>query len=435
MNSAFLEQMKELLKDEYPSYIAAVSEPAKQGLRVNTLKADVSEITDLLKERLVPSAFSANGFYFDKPTGFGLSPVARSGIVYMQEPSASGAVTVLRPEKGMRVLDLCAAPGSKATQIAEYLGNDGLLVANEYVSKRSLILRENIISNGTSCALLLNSDTADIAKHFHDYFDMVLCDAPCSGEGMFRKNENAESEWSEENVIHCAQRQKEILHNAYLCLKKDGVLVYSTCTFNLCENEDTVKQFLTSHPDMVLEDPDVSFGRRSSILPDTVRIFPMDGGEGHFIARMRKTSGTVSDVPVLKSEKIPSALLSQLHEIITVPYPYYYLKEGRLYGGSAPFVSAGKCRIVSHQVYLGDWLKNRFVPSHHLFMSSWGGFAHTAELDDHEADAYLRGDQIFRKGEKGYYAVCWHHHALGGAKSDGNVLKNHYPKNLRLRPR
>ena len=122
MNSAFLEQMKELLKDEYPSYIAAVSEPAKQGLRVNTLKADVSEITDLLKERLVPSAFSANGFYFDKPTGFGLSPVARSGIVYMQEPSASGAVTVLRPEKGMRVLDLCAAPGSKATQIAEYLG-------------------------------------------------------------------------------------------------------------------------------------------------------------------------------------------------------------------------------------------------------------------------------------------------------------------------
>ena len=433
MKKEFLKLMQEMLGDEYPAFLACLDREPVRGLRVNLLKSDREETEALLKGMLRPSAFADNGYVFDKPAGFGFSLPARSGIVYMQEPSASAAVTVMRPGMNMNILDLCAAPGSKTTQIAEKMQGTGFLAANEYVSKRSLILQENVIYNGAPNCMIINSDTKDVADAFSGFFDMVLCDAPCSGEGMMRKNDTASEEWSLENVELCAARQQEILHNAYRALKPEGILVYSTCTFNMQENEHNIERFLEEHPDMEILPADVSFGRCGYGMKDAVRIFPMDGGEGHFIVRMAKHGGTYHEPLLLKSEKIPAGVREALREIITEDYPYYLMRKGMLYGGTAPFYAPGKCRMVSHQVFLGEWIRNRFEPSHHLFMSSFGNFINRYDMSDDDALKYIHGEQLSHEGPKGFYAMCWHGHPIGGAKCDGRYLKNRYPKNLRLR--
>ena len=435
MKEEFLKQMQEMLKDEFPAYLESLSGEPLHGLRVNLLKSDEQEVRRLTGLDLRPSVFCGNGFLFDKAPGFGVSPAFRSGIVYLQEPSASAAVSVLKPEKGLNILDLCAAPGSKTTQIAEQMGHTGFLCANEYVHKRSLILQENIVNNGTANCMILNADTADVADAFHDFFDMVLCDAPCSGEGMFRKNDEAVSEWSFANVKACAARQAEILHNAWRCLKKDGILVYSTCTFNTHENEETIRSFLQSHPDMKLVPASVSFGRKGFGMDEAVRIFPMDGGEGHFICRMQKCGGSEYEPGRIKGSPVPSALKKEISSLLERDYPYYLLKDGRLYGGCAPFYAAGKCRIICHQVFLGEWNGNRFEPSHHLFMSAYAPAKLKYEMSEEETNRYLCGEQLPYSGTKGYYSMCWHGHPLGGAKCDGKYLKNRYPKYLRLRAR
>lgn len=440
MNDLYLKQMKELLNEEYDDYLTMLDQPHRRGLRVNTLKTAEEELFSVLVVKKEKSPFAENGWYLDDDTfSPGRSPAYKAGLFYVQEPSASAAVTVLNPQKGMKVLDLCAAPGSKSTQIAEKLGNTGFLCVNEYVHKRALVLVENIELNGTANCMVLNADTKDVADAFEEYFDAVLCDAPCSGEGMFRKEEDAVRDWSPENVQACAKRQREILENAYRCLKPGGVLVYSTCTFNMSENEETVVSFLSMHDNMVMEDAGVSFGRRGLIndhgLDKAVRIFPMDGGEGHFIARMRKTglSSKTKEPKLMKSQKIDSAALSFLDEMLEYPYPYLFEKAGKVYGGTHPFIEAGNCRLIRHQIYLGDVIKGRFEPSHHFFLSSFSRFRHTADLDDEQADRYFHGEQISLAADKGWNAVTWHSHPVGGAKSDGKVLKNKYPKQFRFR--
>jgi NOL1/NOP2/sun family putative RNA methylase len=437
MNEEFLERMKDLLGKEYPDYLACMQEQPRRGFRVNTLKTDAAELfacSDLHPQK---SPFAANGYYTDAPAGVGFTPAYLGGLFYLQEPSASAAVTILDPKPGMKVLDLCAAPGSKTTQIAEALQGSGYLVANEYAANRSGILVENVERCGTPGCTVLNADTKDVADAFAGFFDMVLCDAPCSGEGMFRKNEEAQKEWSLANVKLCAERQAYILDNAYRCLNKGGTLVYSTCTFAVEENEAQVLSFLERHPDMEMVDAGVSFGRRALDyghgISKAVRIFPMDGGEGHFIAKMRK-QGEPEEVSLrlMKSDPLPKFVREFLQDQLQKPYPYYLLKQGRLYGGTAPFVSCGKCRIRRHQVYLGEVKQNRFEPSHHFYMSSFTGFLHTADLNEEEIRRYLHGEQISHPCKKGWTAVAWRGHIMGGGKSDGRVIKNKYPKQYRI---
>lgn len=438
MNSLYEAQMKDLLKEEYEQYINLLNAPAFRGIRVNTLKTTAEELFAMTPLRVTQSPFADNGFYAQADSSLGRMTSYKAGLFYIQEPSASAAVTILDPQKGMKVLDLCAAPGSKSTQIAEKLGNSGLLVCNEYVARRVQPLLENIEQYGAANAMILNNDTKDIARAFPEYFDAVLCDAPCSGEGMFRKEKEAVISWSKENVEACAERQRQILDNAEKCLKPGGVLVYSTCTFNRKENEETVLHFLNGHDNMVMEDPHVSFGRSGFLKDHNIdyarRIFPMDGGEGHFIARMRKKGeSSAQELKTVSSKALPSFVQSFLAEQLTEQYPYYYIFNDRVYGGTHPFVNPKGVRLIRNQVFLGEIIKNRFEPSHAFFMSSFTGFRKTAELSDEEAVRYLYGEQIEHHAERGWCAVTWHGHVLGGAKSDGTYLKNKYPKQLRFR--
>ncbi len=438
MNSLFLEQMKELLGDEYEQYLAVLDQPAGRGIRVNTLKTTADELFELADLTVQKSPFADNGYYVKAESSLGRMNAYKAGLFYVQEPSASSAVTILDPKPGMKVLDLCAAPGSKSTQIAEKLGSDGFLCLNEYMKNRIQPLVENVEQHGISNAMILNNDTADIAKAFPEFFDAVLCDAPCSGEGMFRKEEEAVRQWSPEYVELCAQRQREILDNAEKCLKPGGVLVYSTCTLNRIENEETVLHFLNAHDNMVMEDAGVTFGRKALIsdhhIDRAVRIFPMDGGEGHFIAKMRKQGTSRNEkIRTLPQSRIPSEADAFFREMLSTQYPYHYVFRDRVYGGSAPFFEAKGCRLIRNQVYLGEIIKKRFEPSHQFFMSSYSSFRRTVQLSDEEAEKYLHGEQIPHPCAKGWYAVMWHGHALGGAKSDGTYLKNKYPKQLRLR--
>ena len=304
----FLVRMKSLLGGEYDSFLKYYEAEHFRGLRVNTLKCTPEKLKELVGFELKPTPFCPNGFYIPgEVQSLGNSPLHHCGAFYIQEPSATSAAEMLGVEESDFVLDLCAAPGGKSTQIGAMLNGTGLLWSNEIVRNRANILLSNIERMGISNAVVSNAHPEQLCERLAGRFDKVLVDAPCSGEGMFRKNGEAQTEWSVEHVRSCAERQLHILDSAKKALRPGGVLVYSTCTFSREENEGVISRFLDKNPDFVLEDPGVSFGRPT--MEHARRIFPMDGGEGHFAARLRKKgeSGRIS-VPV-NTSKADSAIL------------------------------------------------------------------------------------------------------------------------------
>ena len=438
MNQEFEQQMKDLLGNEYDAYMACLQQPPGRGFRINTLKGNADHLFSCMDLSASPSPFAENGYYTQAAAGIGHTPEYMAGAFYMQEPSASSAVTVLAPKPGLKVLDLCAAPGSKSTQIGEKMNNQGLLVVNEINPQRARILLENIERHGMTNTVVTNSDTKLIADTLQEFFDMVLCDAPCSGEGMMRKEQEAISQWSPKLVESCACLQKEILSNAYRCLKPGGTLVYSTCTLNKTENENQVLSFLQEHPDMHMVDAGVSFGRaafeKSHEIDKAIRIFPMDHGEGHFVAKMVK-DGTARgyDLSVRQSDQIQKSTIQAIHETLTQPYPYLFSYQGKVYGSVNPFYDFGRIRVLRQGVLLGEEKKGRFEFSHHFFMSTHASFKHCFEMNDAQCRSYMHGEQITSEFEKGMVAMCYHGYVIGGAKSDGKVLKNRYPKAFRTR--
>ena len=296
----FLIRMKSLLGEEYGQFLKYYEADNFRGLRVNTLKCSADMLKNAIGFPLEQTPFCPDGFYIPKEIeGLGNHPLHHCGAFYIQEPSATSAVEMLGVQKGDRVLDLCAAPGGKSTQIGAKLGGTGLLWSNEIVKSRANILLSNIERMGISNAVVSNVHPDILCSQLSEQFDRVLVDAPCSGEGMFRKNSEAQNEWSEAHVKSCAERQLNILNSAKHALKSGGVMVYSTCTFSQEENEGVITRFLEENPDFTLEDSGVTFGRQT--LEYARRIFPMDGGEGHFAARLRK-SGELYHIKILFSK-------------------------------------------------------------------------------------------------------------------------------------
>ncbi len=428
--------MQDLLKDEYPAFLEAMNQKPSRGIRRNPLKISEEDFLRMKGDEIRKSPFARYGYYLLSDEAVKNDPARLAGLYYMQEPSASAAVTVLDPQPGMKVLDLCAAPGSKTTEIAELMMNGGFILANEIHPKRARILLENTERCGASNILVTNCTSKEIADRFTDFFDAVLCDAPCSGEGMFRKNPEAAEEWTPASPAVCAARQKEILHEAYRCLSPGGVLVYSTCTFNLQENEEVIAWFLKEHADMHAEDAGVSFGRHGfPVTGETakaVRIFPIDGGEGHFIMRMRKEGNGHVSGSLMKSERIPPECLRFMKEQLGEAYPYLLCRRGKVYGGTAPFYETGRLHLIRDQVYLGEMKGKDFVPSHHFFMSTFSRIRNTVSLSDEDVIKYFKGEQLFSTVSRGWYAAEWNGFVVGGVKSDGRQLKNKYPSGLRI---
>ena len=235
-------------------------------------------------------SWADEAYYFDENVRPGKHPYHEMGLYYIQEPSAMSAAALLAPKPGMRVLDLCAAPGGKSTQLATYLGDSGLLVSNEINTQRSRILSQNIERMGIKNAIVTNEDSFVLVSHFPGFFNAIQVDAPCSGEGMFRKLPEAIEQWSMENVAICAARQKEILDNAAVMLKPGGTIVYSTCTFSKEENEDVIEYFLERHPDFTLEEME--------------RFWPHKvDGEGHFVAKLVRRGCVDTDLKADRKTK------------------------------------------------------------------------------------------------------------------------------------
>lgn len=450
MNELYLERMKKLIPDEIEEYQDLLDRPLYQGLRANPLKSSAEEIEsslDFLKEK---SPFASESWYVKGH--YGNHPWHIEGRFYLQEPSASSAVEALELEDGMNVLDLCAAPGSKSTQIAGKIPN-GFLVCNELDSKRAQALLSNLERMGVENFLCTNMDGRDLCSQFEGYFDRILVDAPCSGEGMMRKHDAASEKWSLENVLACSALQKEILASAIKALKPGGQLVFSTCTYSPEENEENAAWLLEQFPELRQLPVNGSYGR-SGIPADGLdekqvrRIFPMDGGEGHFIARFEKdpqAEASKAKIRELPSGKIDAKAEEFLKQQIGSGYSYYLSEPGkertRIFGMNHPFLKLKKGKVLRQGVYLGDLVKKRFEPAHAFFMSARNArnSLRKAEVSQEQMDAFMHGEQLNLSADDavsaispGYVSLTYQGIPFGYGKKDANRITNKLPKGLRL---
>ena len=424
---AFLQRMEAQLGSEYPAFLESLERPRAVALRFNPMKGE-RPVLPFVRE---PVPWEPEGFYYDPETRPGLHVYHEAGVYYLQEASAMAPVALLDPKPGERVCDLCAAPGGKTTQIAGRMLGRGFLVCNEINPKRAKILSRNIERMGVANALVTNEHPETLASRFPGFFDRVLVDAPCSGEGMFRKEEAAVTDWSQETVQMCARRQREILDSAARLVRPGGRLVYSTCTFAPEEDEETVAAFLEAHPEFTPEPVEAPWfvpGENASY-----RMWPHKLlGEGHFAAVLRKTQGESGEVPACPGGKCPKAWESFAKELdITLPEGKAVSFGQSLYWAPMELPELNRLKVLRPGLELGTERKGRFEPAHALAL--WLKTCAVAESfppESPEMKAYLHGD-VVPSGKKGWCLVQAGGYAIGWGKGDGSVLKNHYPKGLR----
>lgn len=424
---AFLDRMKWQLGEEYPAFLQSLERPRAVALRFNPLKG----VAPQLSFAKAPVLWEPQGFYYDPNSRPGLHPYHEAGVYYLQEASAMAPVTLLEPQPGERICDLCAAPGGKSTQIAGRMNGEGFLLCNEYNPKRAKILARNIERMGIANALVTNEHPENLASRLEGFFDRVLIDAPCSGEGMFRKEEAAVTDWSQETVEMCARRQREILRSGAKLLRPGGRLVYSTCTFAPEENEQTVAAFLQENPD---------FEAVSVVAPwftdageGQFRLLPHKLlGEGHFAAVLRKKGQDAPAGDVSPGEKLPGLWLNFAKELdIHLPAGKAVSFGASLYWAAEDMPQLRGLKVERPGLELGTVKKDRFEPAHALAM--WLKACKNVQdypADSQEITAYLGGN-VVPSPVKGWCLVTVDGYSLGWGKGDGSVLKNHYPKGLR----
>lgn len=440
LNEKFLERLKNIIGDAgVRKYLDAFDNTPSRALRFNQIKSTVVHEEHFASHLTRPLEFKERAYLFELEK-IGTHPYHHAGIFYVQEPSAMVPVTAVEITPDMKILDTCASPGGKSTQAAEVL-NEGFLVSNEIVPSRAKTLSGNVERLGLTNVTVTNTDTATLGKTFPDTFDLVIADAPCSGEGMFRKDEGAINEWSEANVIMCAERQREILDNVARCVRVSGKLLYSTCTFSLEENENNVEWFLKTHPDFRLIEPSEKSRLASTEgkIPNTRRLYPhtslgegqffalferVEGADGEFIGKTALTSLPDSDLRIIREflEKnliaIPRGKICQFKDNAVLVPENLPVPERITY-------SCG--------VTLGRVEKNVFRPHHQLFSALGHLFKNKLDLsvDSPELEKYLHGETFNTDAPDGWACVTVDSAPLGGVKISGGTAKNHYPKGLR----
>jgi len=452
----YIEQMKAMLGEDAEDFLASYKLPRTQGLRLNPLKikegsADAAKLIGEFHLEAVP--WCPTGYYYEEPQRPGRHPYHAAGLYYIQEPSAMSSVTILQPVPGEIVLDLAGAPGGKSTQIAGCLRGEGLLVANEIHPARARILSENIERMGITNAVVTSAAPDKLAEKFPAFFDKIMLDAPCSGEGMFRKDSDAINEWSLDHVQMCAARQMDILPDAVAMLKDGGLLAYSTCTFNWAENEATIDALLERFPELTLLQME--------------RIWPhKQKGEGHFVALLKKNESLGDanddhsinnrhsgksrgkDKPLKANKQIAEAkqLYGQFCQDVLPNWAWDSAAEPVLYGDQLymlPAIGAigshhlHGLKVLRPGLHVGELKKNRFEPSHALALALTEEDLRTARTydlaaDSKEAEAYLRGEALIAsRNGNGWVVVTIDGFPLGWGKESGGHIKNHYPKGLR----
>ena len=436
---AFLTRMRQQLGEEYEEYLESLDRPRAVALRFNPLKCGEFPQLPFVGK---PVPWAEYGYYYDPEARPGLHVWHEAGVYYLQEASAMAPVELLDPKPGEIVLDLCAAPGGKTTQIAGKMMGEGLLVCNEINPKRAKILSRNIERMGVPNALVLNHHPGDLERHFAGAFDKILVDAPCSGEGMFRKEEAAVTDWSEETVAMCANRQLEILRTAAKLLRPGGRLVYSTCTFAPAEDEGAISAFLAEHPEFAIEQveaPELSPGSIALVespaagIEHTFRLWPhRQYGEGHYAAVLRKAGDEEPTLNPSKAEKTPAEWTAFAKELgIQLPEGKPVRFGASLFWAPRELPELKGLKVLRPGLELGECKKGRFEPAHALalWLKSCGNVQAYAP-ESQEMAKYIHGD-VVPSEEKGWCLVKAGDFSIGWGKGDGKVLKNHYPKGLR----
>lgn len=423
----FLKDMKEILNDEYDDFIKSYEEPKTTGLRVNTLKMSKEELINLGLYDLQQIPWAKEGFYYneeiDRP---GKGALHEAGAYYLQEPSAMSVVPKLDIEENDKILDMCAAPGGKSTYILSKLNNTGLLVSNEINATRIRALGENLERFGAKNCIITNTDSNNLKKVFTGYFDKIVIDAPCSGQGMFRKDEVAITDWSYAKVLECQSIQKEIIRDGYEMLNNGGILVYSTCTFAKEENEDVINEFIEEYPNAKL----IMMER---LWPHKVK------GEGHFVAKIQKFEDEECRVKQIKIKRIDKELKDYKDfekKFLNISIDDRFEIRGEnlyLLPNEAP--DTKKLKLLRYGLHLGTLKKNRFEPSHalsHYLKAEDAKYIENFKVQDEEVLQYLRGNTINTGSSRGWVLVCVEGVPLGWGKESNGILKNHYPKGLRI---
>lgn len=448
----YLEQMKELLGEEFPKFLASYEEKPERSLRVNRLKLPPERLAELTTFHLEPVPWCQEAYYYQhEPDRPGKHPYHAAGLYYIQDASAMSPAEALEAKPGERILDLCAAPGGKTTQLAAKMQGEGILVANEIDRKRAGALVENLERCGVSNAVVLTENPTKMTKRFYEYFDRILIDAPCSGEGMFRKDPATMERWSSRLPEKCAELQKEILTAAIPMLQPGGRLVYSTCTFNPLENEQIVDWILEEYPEFQIVAvpqlahyqpgrPEWSQSKRDE-LRLTGRLWPHHlRGEGHFVAVLEKKAEELPRKKRLGKGKPLSPDAKKLLEKFwkeTFPEPLtrgYFVTFGEhLYLLPEEFPSIEGLKVEKPGFYLGQLKRSHFQPSHALALASHPEnvrHIRNYEANSDELRQYLQGDTLQSEGN-GWTLVTVDHFPIGWGKASGGYLKNHYPKWLR----
>lgn len=447
--AAFVENMKKILgEEELGAYLESYKKPRYMGLRVNTSKISVEgfdRISPFRSLRRVP--WISNGYYYTEEDAPTKHPYYYAGLYYIQEPSAMTPASVLPVEEGERVLDLCAAPGGKATELAAKLNHTGLLVANDASASRTKALLKNLEVFGMPNILITSAMGDQLDAHFHEFFDKILIDAPCSGEGMFRKQSHMIPAWEKQGPGVFAKMQREILDQAAALLKPGGMMLYSTCTFSELENEGSVDAFLNKHPDFHLADLPLHEGfcpgnpklvGSAFPLEKCIRLFPHKiDGEGHFLALLTKDGEALLDRPTRRKRmtKLPPEL-SEFLKDVKLPFDpagiqilntkVFWIPEG-----------IGRCpglRTLRTGLYLGELLKKRFEPSQAFAMVlKKEDYASVVDLpaSDSRVLRYLKGETLeLEAGEssrpEGWQLVCVDGYPLGWGKLIRGTLRNKY---------
>lgn len=459
---AFEDKMKELLQDEFAAYIACYDEPRYYGLRVNTSKISVEQFQKICPFAIEPIPWIENGFYYD---GEQVSPAKHpyyfAGLYYLQEPSAMTPASRLPVEPGEKVLDICAAPGGKATELGAKLKGQGVMIANDISSSRAKGLLKNMELFGIGNMLVLSEEPGKLVSYFPEYFDKILIDAPCSGEGMFRKEKKMVKAWEEHGPAFFSAIQKRIIMQAAQMLKPGGMLLYSTCTFDGQENEAIIRLLLDTadKEDMEFEiidmeayegfakgRPDLADGYPAA-LEKTVRIFPHRmKGEGHYLALLKKNAGSccsekAAGVAKKAAKKLPQEFLDFFAQTTwKLDADRLDLRGERMYYMPENLPDLRGIRFLRTGLLLGELKKNRFEPSQALAMClKKEEYRHTISfpVEDVRVSKYLKGEtldvaDLTGSRETGWYLVCVEDYPLGFGKLLKGTLKNKYLPGWRL---
>jgi len=443
----FAARMKQLLgEEEFRLYEASFEQNAVRAFRVNTEKISVRDFSEIAPFPLEQIPYVETGFYLDHDK-IGNHPFHHAGMIYVQDPGAMATAECLEIQPDWWVLDLCAAPGGKSSQLRNKLGENGILISNEIVPSRCKILTGNMERLGFRNTATTCLDPARVAQLFPETFDMIMVDAPCSGEGMFRKDDTAINEWSTDNVLHCAHRQKGILAQAAAALRPGGYLVYATCTFSLEENEMVVDDFLQKHPGFELipvrdvvrryTNDGISYaGCTCPNLYDARRFYPhRSRGEGQFMAVLHDKRPSVPRLLQTKrsAAKIDPVVIDFLNDTLVDYDP----EQVAMYNGNpvyvTPALALDRGVAFSCGVTIGEIRKNYIQPHHQFFMSMGRQFKRQIELapDSAELERYLHGEEIPVDCENGWAVITTQGCSVGGVKVTAGRAKNHYPKGLR----